>query len=624
MRKIIGFILIIVSFLVFYFTSEKALLAYEHSKNIPKKTVEKLPVISLSQNSIFYDRNNKPFYIPGSGENRINLNSNEIPQIVKDIFISTEDRYFYSHKGIDFFGVARAMLVNVSSSEIEQGASTITQQLARNLYLTHERSVERKLKEIEISLQLEKQFTKNEILEMYINTIYFANRNYGIEAASKAYFSRSVKDLTLAQTAFVCTIPNNPTLYDPLKNFEQSKKRQERILGILKKQGIITPEQYTTAMNEKITLKKDSKIQEYPDYYSYVDVELKQILSGRKGKFLTSKLSASQQSELRKLSTPDEKVLYLRNQGFKIYTSLNPYVQQAAVKAVNKRTLSTNTDGAAVVIQNDTHEIIAISGGRNYQSQNLNRAFQDFRQPGSTMKPLLVYAPYIETFGAHPDTTKVSADKYCKGTYCPQNDSKKEYGDVTMRIALQNSYNTAAIRLYEQLTPQVGFSYLNKFKFSRISQDDRTKLGSALGGLDRGVSPLEMTSAYSTFGNEGVFFENSAIQKITLRDGTVLYQNNPNSVQVYSWHTNEIMRGMLHSVVESGTARHIYMPLGYIGGKTGTTDENTNLWFMGLTTNYTVGTWIGNKRPSQPIPKNYSVPPPQKIWKDIVVNSKMK
>jgi penicillin-binding protein 4 len=621
MRKIIGFILIIISFLVFYFTSEKALSAYETSKNIPIKTVEELPVISLSQNSVFYDRKNNPFYIPGSGENRINLKSSEIPQLVKDIFISTEDRYFYTHKGVDLFGVARAFMVNVSNSGIEQGASTITQQLARNLYLSQERTVERKIKEIEISLQLEKQFSKDQILEMYINTIYFANRNYGIEAASKAYFSKSVKDLSIAQTAFICTIPNNPTLYDPLKNFNNSKKRQERILGILKDQGKITQKQYDAAMKEKITLKKDSKIQEYPDYYSYVDSELGKILAGKKGKFLTTKLSTAQQTELRGLK-PEERETYLQNLGLKVYTSLNPYVQQATVRAVNNGTLSTNTQGAAVVIKNDTHEIVAISGGRHYEPHNLNRAFQESRQPGSTIKPILVYAPYIDYFGATPDT-KVNADNYCKGTYCPKNDSKKEYGDVTLRTAMQNSYNTAAVRLYEQLTPRVGYSYLDKFGFKNIDPSDRTEYGRALGGYRYGMTPLEMTSAYTTFGNDGIYYENSAIQKITLRDGTVVYENNPRSVRVYTHQTNETMRSMLNSVVKNGTARHINMPLGYIGGKTGTTDENTNLWFMGLTSNYTIGTWIGNTKQAIPIPKTYSVPPPQIIWKNIVVNTNL-
>ncbi|WP_088072917.1 transglycosylase domain-containing protein [Gottfriedia luciferensis] len=623
MKKIIGFIIIIISFLAFYFTSEKAMMAYEVSKSIPKKKVEELPVVSLSQNSVFYDRKNNPFYIPASGDNRINLKSNEIPQLVKDIFISTEDRYFYSHKGIDLFGVARAFMVNVSNSGIEQGASTITQQLARNLYLTQARTMERKIKEIQISLQLEKQYSKDEILEMYINTIYFANRNYGIEAASKAYFSKSAKDLSIAQAAFVCSIPNNPTLYDPLRNFNNTKKRQERILGILKSQGKITEQQYQTAMKEKITLKKNNKVQEYPDYYSYlVESELKKIFSGKKGKFNTAKLSDAQQNDLKKLKTPGERVTYLQNQGLKIYTSLNPTIQAATVRAVNRGTISTNTQGAAVVVKNDTHEIVAISGGRNYEPHNLNRAFQTFRQPGSTIKPLLVYAPYIETFGATPDT-KVNADNYCKGTYCPKNDSKKEYGDVTLRTAMQNSYNTAAIRLYEQLTPRVGYSYIDKFGFASITSEDRIELGRALGGFNYGMSPLEMTNAYSTFGNNGVFYENSAIQKITLRDGTVLYENQPKSVRVYNISTNETMRSMLNSVVKDGTARHIYMPLNYIGGKTGTTNDNTNLWFMGLTSNYTIGTWIGNNKQRIPIPKNYSVPPTQLIWQSIVVNSQL-
>ncbi len=622
MKKIIGFIIIIISFLVFYFTSQQAMMAYETSKHIPKKKVEELPVVSLSQNSVFYDRNNNPFYIPASGDNRINLKSGDIPQLVKDIFISTEDRYFYSHKGIDLFGVARAFMVNVSNSGIEQGASTITQQLARNLYLTQARTVERKIKEIQISLQLEKQYSKDEILEMYINTIYFANRNYGIEAASKAYFSKSIKDLSIAQTAFVCTIPNNPTLYDPLKNFNNAKKRQERILGILRDQGKITEQQYTTAMKEKITLKKDSKTQEYPDYYSYVDSELKSILAGKKGKFNTSKLSVAQQSELKKLKTVQERALYLQNQGLKVYTSLNPSVQQVTVNAVNRGTLSTNTQGAAVVVKNDTHEIIAISGGRNYEPHNLNRAFQSYRQPGSTIKPLLVYAPYIETFGATPDS-KVNADNYCKGTYCPKNDSKKEYGDVTIRTAMQNSYNTAAVRLYEQLTPRIGYSYLDKFGFRTITNEDRIELGRALGGFNVGMSPLEMTDAYSTFGNNGVFYENTAIKKITLRDGTVLYDNEPKAIRVYNPSTNETMRSMLNSVVKDGTAKHIYMPLNYIGGKTGTTNDNTNLWFMGLTSNYTIGTWIGNDKQRIPIPKNYSYPPTQRIWQNIVVNGQL-
>lgn len=619
MRKILGLLFIIISFFVFYFTSEKAFLAYEHSKNIPKKTVEKLPVVSLSQNSVFYDGNDKPFYIPGSGENRITLKSNEIPQLVKDIFISTEDRYFYTHKGVDFIGVARALLVNASNSEIEQGASTITQQLARNLYLTQERTFERKIKEIEISLQLEKQYSKEDILDMYINTIYFSNRNYGIEAASKAYFSKSAKDLSIAQTAFVCSIPNNPTLYNPFKNFNNTKKRQERILKILKDRRIISDKEYTSAINEKITLKTSSKVQEYSDYYSYVNYELKEILSGKKGKFYISKLPVDQQAELRKLSTTGEKVTYLENQGFKVYTSLNPNVQEATVNAVNNGTRSTRTEGAAVVIRNNTHEIIALSGGPNYQPYGWNWAFNETRQPGSTIKPLLVYAPYIDALGATPETI-VDASPFCKPDFCPKNDSGKIYGKMTLRSALQNSVNTAAVRIYDNMSPRVGLSYFDKFGFN-ISQEERTQLGLALGGLKEGISPLNMTSAYTTFGNDGVFYENSAIQKITLRDGTVLYESEPKSKRVYSSQTNETMRSMLNSVVKNGTARHIYMPLDYIGGKTGTTNENTNLWFIGLTSNYTIGAWIGNEKPRVPIPKIYSVPPPQIIWKDIVVES---
>ena len=624
MKKYFGFILIIIGFIVFYFIYKNAFLAYETSKTIPKKTPPALPVVSLSQNSIFYDRNNTPFYMPGSGEYRIYVKSNDIPQVVKDIFIETEDRNFYKHKGIDIVGIARALKVNTSSNELAQGGSTITQQLARNLYLSNEKSFKRKIKEIEISLQLEKQYSKDEILEQYINTIYFANRNYGIEAASEAYFGKSIKDLSIAQTAFICSIPNNPSLYDPLRHFNNTKKRQERILGILKEAGKITNQQYITAMKEKIKLTPGKKIQKFPDYYTYVDYELKQILSGEKGNFQTSKLTSAQQNKLRELKTTADKVNYLQNQGLKVYTSLNPGIQEVAVNSVYNGTASTNTEGSAVVVDNNTHEIVALVGGRDYQPFNFNRAFEDYRQPGSTIKPLLVYAPYFDYMGGTPDSI-VSTDTICiklenGSEHCPKNDSGKVYGNVTVRTAMKNSYNTAAINLFQQMTPSVGFSYLNKFHFQKIVRADHN-LTAALGGFTHGMTPLEMTSAYSTFGNDGNYYETGAIRKITSKDGTVLYENNPSPTRVYSHQTNEYMRSMLNSVVKDGTARNINMPLDYIGGKTGTTNNNTNLWFVGLTSNYTIGTWIGNVKPNKPIPKTYQTPPPQIIWKNIVVDS---
>jgi penicillin-binding protein 4 len=602
LRKAFGYLSILLILYCFYLLVWETSHEFDNIKPVSAMLEEKIQIndIHLQQNSYIYDRNDELISEHINEQKRTYIPLKEVPDIVKQIFIITEDARFYEHSGFDIAGVTRAAIINTKNRSLEQGGSTITQQLVRNIFLTHEKTFNRKLNELFYAYQLEKKLTKDEILELYLNAIYFQNGVYGIETAANYYFSRPLKQLSVGEIAFICAIPNNPALYDPLTHFAYTKKRQERILQTLLEKGVINEETYHAAKSERISLHIQKPTDRFPDYVTYVYHELKQLIAlkeGIIGEELNKRTSEVLQS------------------GVRIYTALEPNIQQTASRAFQTYLPDKNIQGAAAVIDHTTDEIIALTGGKDYQKFSFHRGFQAYRQPGSAIKPLLVYAPYIDLFGATPHSL-VHAGAFCKNGYCPKNYNNRVYGMVPLETALKYSYNTPAVRLLDKIGIHQAFSYLEKFQFSGLTKEDYA-LPAAIGGFTKGMTPLEMTNAYTTFAHDGVFQKAYAIRKVTDLQGNLLYERPKQTANVWSKKTNDAMREMLAEVIKEGTAKKAYFPSPYIGGKTGTTNDYKDLWFIGLTNRYTAGIWIGQDQPTN-IERISQYTPHLFIWKTIM------
>ncbi|MFJ8267085.1 transglycosylase domain-containing protein [Peribacillus asahii] len=614
MRKFLGSLFIfslipLVTGLIFLASQE-----WNKAESVQKVLDDNISIdtIQLEETSYMTDNQGKIISEISLAKNRVNLSDEEIPTFLKDLFVTIEDRQFYHHEGIDAVAISRAVLVNSQSTSIEQGASTITQQLARNVYLTHERTYDRKITELLYAYQMERLFSKEEILDLYINAIYFNNGTYGIEAASQFYFNTSAKKLSKAQLAFLAAIPNNPERYNPLKHFKATKNRQERILRQMVEAEFLSEKQYKKLVQEKITLNVRTKVDNYPDYVTYVHHELKQLVAAREG--LTARLASKDQTVRKQAEKQlQTKVTKLLNSGVTIHTALDPHLQTTAKQALNNGIAYGDIEGAAVVIQHHTQELVSLIGGKNYKKNSFNRAYQSYRQPGSAIKPLLVYAPYIEKTGASV-YSQVSGANYCKNGYCPQNYGGATYGMVPLKTAFARSYNTPAVRLLDATGIETSFEYLDAFQFEQVSERDHL-LAAAVGGFTYGMSPLELTRAFTSF-YDGSYQPARAIVKVTDREGKTLYKWKDKQKQVWSPATVAKMRELLHEVTVRGTAKAAYFPTGYIGGKTGTTNGVKDIWFVGLTDSYTTGVWVGRDKPSS-IESIYYSSPHVRIWRNI-------
>lgn len=627
MRTVLGYVLIILliplSVLTFYYADAEAGKVQNFDDYVEERIV--INEVDLPQASKIKDTNGD-IYVELHQPNRIVVEGEKIPAFLKELFLQSEDQHFYEHSGVDAAAVIRAFMVNAQSDEIEQGASTITQQVARNIYLTQDRTLARKIAEVLYSYQIEKKLEKNEILDLYLNVIYFNNNVYGVEAAAQYYFQTPVDKLSKAQMAFIASIPNNPSLYNPEKHFDNTKTRQERLIDIMAREEFITAEEAEQIKNEKITLNTRSRLDKYPDYSTFVMTEFRQLVSESEG-FDQQLLNAegdARDAIQEKLSNRVNEILA---SGVIIHTALDPAIQKKAVSAVNNVLGGSSVQGAAAVVGNQTKDVVALSGGKDYDNTQFNRSYQAYRQPGSTIKPLLDYAPYVDTYGASVNDL-VSADNF-DSSFCPggektcfENYSLKEYGMVTLTEALTKSHNTAAMRLYLRTGKERAFSYLDKFDFDRVLEEERYNLSPALGGFTYGVSPLEMAGAYTSF-VKGTYQDPRSIKRVTdFQGNTVLKWPEEEPVRVWSLATTSKMRHMLNSVMVNGTGRKAVFPTsGYIGGKTGTTNDYRDLWFVGLTEGYTAAVWTGKDKYEESwdnIRFMESYAPHQLIWKRIM------
>lgn len=525
----------------------------------------------------------------------------DIPEDFVTAMISIEDKRFYEHKGVDIKALIRSAKAVIESGTLSQGGSTITMQLARNVYLDNGKRWERKIKEIFIAAELEKCYSKNKIMEFYLNNIYFANGYYGIQAASKGYFSCELEDLSLSQIAFLCAIPNSPSYYDPLVNFDNTITRRDRILNNMYEDGKIDESTYQNALGEEIVLKPSqiakSKLNNYVDTYAYYCAT--RALMENNG-FVFREYFESEEEEQAYYEEYDELYAECQKQiysgGYKIYTSIEMDKQEALQAALDEE-LSSFTElgengvyemqGAAVTVDNETGYVVAIVGGREQDMgyYTLNRAYQSHRQPGSSIKPLIVYTPFFEK-GNTPDTivhdTKTEA--------APEADYY--FGDVTVRYAVELSLNAAAWNVYSEVTPRAGLQYLKNMHFSAIVKEDET-LATSLGGFTQGASALEMASAYATLENDGVYRRPTCIVKIVDSDENVIYETVQEETRIYNETAARKMTDVLSttiSAIVNGSVKLEEMPC---AGKTGTTNDNKDGWFVGYTRYYTTAIWVG-------------------------------
>lgn len=518
------------------------------------------------------------------GKNIVYLTSDEIPQTVKDAFISIEDKRFRRHHGFDPFAILRAAKALVARNSITQGGSTITQQLARNIYLTHTVKWERKVEEIFIAMALERKYTKEEILEFYINNIYFSNGYYGIQAASRGYFSKDASELTLSETAFLCAIPNSPGIYDPLNHMDNTLKRRDLILKNMYEDDLISEMEYDRACSETITLNTSHASFTRTWAHTYIYECAARALMEVTGE------------------DHDTCRDRLYRGGYRVYTSINMDTQTLLQDTVDEQLQDYNTlnsngtyalQASAVCIDNDTGLVTAIVGGRSQEgiSADYNRAFMSFRQPGSAIKPLIVYTPALER-GYTASSTLMDV----KEEDGPANATERYMGAVSLRTAVEQSLNTTAYRLLRELTPEVGLSYLLDMGFSSIKEEDYN-LSSALGGLTTGVSSLELTAGYAALANEGVYRLPDCVTMITDMDGNIVVMPDRKEHQVYEAKAAREMTDILEGVLTRGTARGKGIPDMPCAGKTGTTNDYVDVWFAGYSPYYTAGIWIGFDTP---------------------------
>ena len=529
----------------------------------------------------------------------------DIPSEFATAMVSIEDKRFYMHNGIDFIAMIRSAKAIIESGSLSQGGSTITMQLARNVYLDNGKRMERKLKEIFIASELEKCYSKNKIMEFYLNNIYFANGYYGIQSACKGYFSCELDELSLSQIAFLCAIPNSPTYYDPLVNYENTIARRDRILSNMYEDGKISEYAYNSALEEVITLKPSyvakSKLNNYVDTYVYYCAT--RALMEQNGfvfqeYFETEEERKAYFEEYDELYAECQKQIY--SNGYKIYTSIDIEKQEILQNSLDAA-LAEFTElgeegvyklqGSAVTIDNDTGLVVAIVGGREQDMgyYTLNRAYQSYRQPGSAIKPLIVYTPFLERSNT-PDTIIQDTET--------EDGPKMEWyhGDVTLRFAVEGSLNPAAFNVFSQITPTVGLQYLKNMHFSGIVKEDEV-MAVSLGGFTKGVSSLEMAAAFATLENDGLYRKPTCVQRMEDAEGNEIYVFEQKETRIYSEIAAQMMTDVLSSAADIGTdgvAKIEHMPT---AGKTGTTNDDKDGWFVGYTGYYTTAVWVGCDMP---------------------------
>lgn len=594
------------------------------ARNLPDWKADDL---APENTSFIYDSQDNLVMKLHKTENRTSVELNDMPPYLIDAFIATEDARFWKHHGVDIKRIAGALVADIRNRGFSQGASTITMQLVRNAILEdQEKKLERKIKEAILAIQVERQFTKEEILTFYLNEIYFGHGAYGVEAASQTYFGKNVGELTLGESAMITGVVKGFKYYSPFLNMDNAIKRRDVVLNNMVRYGKISAEQAEEAKKEPVKLTDFEKrnVYAFPWFTDYVVDEAENLLEA---------------------AGYDASKLYTG--GLRIYSTLDPNAQKAAEEVYENNAYfpqSSSADpiqSALAVLDPKTGEIRALIGGREHVTKRgLNRATAIQRQPGSSIKPLSVYAPALEK-GYSPasvvDDVPVSFGS-SSNPYRPENYDGKYRGFITMREAVRLSVNVPAVKFLNEIGVSEGFSFAKKLGLPLDDKNDKN-LSLALGGLTKGVSPLDMAAAYGAFSNQGVYIEPHAITKITDHKGNVIVNVVPKKEIVMSEQTAYLMTDMLKTVVDSGTGTRAKMNRP-VAGKTGTTQlpekaafrnvkgkGNKDAWFAGYTPELVGVVWMGydedldkNGKP-QYLKSVYGGKFPAMIWKTVMEKS---
>ena len=552
------------------------------------RTLEEYPPV---ESSFVYSTDGKilaEFYI----ERRTFIPCYKIPDDVKKAFVAIEDTRFYTHPGVDFIGISRALVHDLRTRSVAQGGSTITQQLAKMLFLKPERSIKRKIKEVALSIQMEKHYTKDEILGLYLNQAYFGTRAYGIEAASQTYFGKPVHRLTIGEAALLASLPKAPSSYSPFKSPERALERRSVVLKQMLDHGFITKAQYDSA--EKETLPPTPHFRKYEAPY-FVEL-LRHDLESKYGNDLYTA-------------------------GYRIHSTIDAAMQDAAEEALAKGITAlekrTKSDAQAALIAMDirTGAIRALVGGTDFWKNQFNRATQALRQPGSAFKPF-VYLTAIEN-GMTAGDTILDAPVSFRGAkpgqpWRPKNYDGEYHGAVTLKKALAKSLNAATVRLADRLGIA---AVIETAQTLGIQSKLEPYLPVALGAAD--VTLMDMVSAYSTF-SSGKRAKPMLFEKITSRDAVVIEEAKPESEELIPEEDVSELKILLRAVVEEGTAVKAKELKRVLYGKTGTTNDYTDAWFIGFDDSLVVGVWVGRDDHRPLGPKETGARAALPIWIDFM------
>ncbi len=516
------------------------------------------PYISLQ----VFDSENRPI----KEDNEINkavVNISNISDSTKNAFISIEDKSFYNHHGVNYKRIFKAMINNLKARSLKEGASTITQQLVKNTQLTSEKTFERKIKEIALAQRLEKNYTKDEILELYLNVIYFGNNCYGIENASNYYFSKDAKYLSLEESAMLAGLIKSPAKYSPIKNYDNALSRRNLVLKEMYQDKCISASEYNLAKNSPINLNINNQPKNKLNSYSQASIDEAEEVLGIPARQIALK-------------------------GYKIYTYQNSEKQEALDEALKKQNISS--DYAGIVIDNEGHSIVA------YNGNSIFKILDAKRQPGSCIKPILVYGPALNEDIIYP-CSQLLDEKTTISDYTPKNVGGVYRGYVSARDALSKSINIPAVKVLSYVGIDKAKAYAEHMGIEFDAKDDSYTL--ALGGMTYGVNIKDLAGAYSSFANNGSYSKPRFISFITDKNNKLIYINKPKTEQVMREDSAYLLTDMLRTCAKTGTAKKL-ASLGIdIASKTGTvgkknSKQNLDAWNVSYTKDQTCAVWLGN------------------------------
>lgn len=568
------------------------------------------PTLDLSLNDFKLNESSTIWYQDAGGEfrelaklsgreKRVWVDYDDIPWYMEKALVSIEDKRFYDHKGVDWYRTAGAFVEMFARMQTSYGGSTITQQLIKNLTGEDDITIQRKLTEIFGALELEKKYDKKEIMEWYLNAVYFGEGCWGVQTAAQTYFGKDVSELSLAECAAIVGITNLPTYYDPFYNVENNKTRQETILREMYEQGYIDYRTYKDAVAEELVFshaRNENYTEEIMSYYTETVIEdvIRDLM------------------RLKGISRDTAKTL-IYNGGYKIYCCMDANIQAVVDQVytdLNQIPQTAYSDqqlqSAIVVMDPMDGRVLALCGGVGEKTINLglNRATGTYRSPGSSIKPIASYGPAVDLGLITPNTSvNDSPGLTLSGTsWYPSNDSNQNFGIVSIYTALQYSLNTVAAQIVDKLPlgPQTSYDYLvNRLGVTSLLPEDCDYAPMALGQLTNGITVREMAQAYCPFVNEGVFTYSRTYSMVTDGEGNVVIDNSPSTIQAFKTNTAYTMTYMMQNGVENGTGTEAALWSMPVAGKTGSSGEYKDRWFVGCTPYYVAAVWTGYDIPER-------------------------